>query len=865
MSGRAPAMFATGIRQGERPMRELLGLRRLLVATTIVALFLVPACQAQNDTGETQGIDVGNYNVQQNIELGYRQDWINGNFDSYNTFINLGTGPRLFDYTLGMRSLNHQGLVFDNLTFTNFGYGGDPNDVSRLRLDKNKWYDFSALFRRDKNFWNWNLFANPFNPVSTDPALPATPITSSPHALDLVRRMQDYDLILFPQSRIRFRLGYSRDRDEGPGFFTTDSGTVSPFPTAYSYTTNAYQIGVDVRLLPRTTLSYDQFLNYFRQNNVVTDNPTAAPGNFSYQLADGTLVDLGIVWGTDGLPCAAPVTNVLTAPPTVTPNCNGFLLYSQSGYLHNFMPTERFRFQSTYFKNFEMSGSVAYSTANSIINNFNETVIGWTMRSASPGGTAAGPADARRVTVDANWSGIYTVTDKFRILDEFRYANWHIPGIWNSILGNFFTAGGTGLGAPVGVFLTANCNAGNEYTGSTCPSHTVKSAADLTSAVNWNFLKQDLKSNTLQFEYDFTRRYTARIGYQYTHRAIVDSSTSFNTQEIYYPGGTDGTAANAFDAARGDCTPTGPPPSAGASPPLPNGCVLNADGSVTYTPPAPATAASLDLRTFNENALLLGFTAHPVDEFSIVGNVAFGYNDRSFSRISPRQLQTYRLDVNYEPKPWARLDGVVDIGENRNNVYAVNDLEHDRMYSFSTVLSPNSRLSVDFGYSYWDVYEQAAVCYSVGSGPSPAGATPCPTASSPVPLGALAVYGSTDHYAYAGLLWKVDKRVTAEVGFDGSFNRSSTTYFNQPQFESINPPALQPVTLNPYTPSGTLSFNYLRPTGSITVNVYKGLSYKAAWNYYGFDNKSVYPAGLAPIPSQNFNGNTATFSARYAF
>ena len=83
--------------------------------------------------------------------------------------MNLGSGLRLFDYTLNMRSLDHNGLSFDNLDFSNFGYGGDPNDVTRLRLEKNKWYDFRLLFRRDKNFWDYNLFANPLNPVDFDP------------------------------------------------------------------------------------------------------------------------------------------------------------------------------------------------------------------------------------------------------------------------------------------------------------------------------------------------------------------------------------------------------------------------------------------------------------------------------------------------------------------------------------------------------------------------------------------------------------------------------------------------------------------------------------------------------------------------
>src|ERR1700733_15740423 len=99
-----------------------------------------------------------------------------------------------------MRSLDHNGLLFDTLAFSSFGYGGDPNDVSRLRIDKNKWYDFQFTYRRDKNFWDYSLLANPLNPSSSHPAIG---ITNSPHALDLARHMQDYNLTLLPQSRVR--------------------------------------------------------------------------------------------------------------------------------------------------------------------------------------------------------------------------------------------------------------------------------------------------------------------------------------------------------------------------------------------------------------------------------------------------------------------------------------------------------------------------------------------------------------------------------------------------------------------------------------------------------------------------------------
>ncbi len=111
-------------------------------------------------------------------------------------------------------------------------------------IEKNKWYDFRVLFRRDKNFWDYNLSANPLNPAALNPpgslttgcyvgpptaafpqgapafcSNPAVAQNKSLASLDLVRRMQDYDLTLLPLSKVSFRLGYSRNRDEGPGLF----------------------------------------------------------------------------------------------------------------------------------------------------------------------------------------------------------------------------------------------------------------------------------------------------------------------------------------------------------------------------------------------------------------------------------------------------------------------------------------------------------------------------------------------------------------------------------------------------------------------------------------------------------------------
>ncbi len=827
--------------QTEREFVRYCPAARGLSFLIVVGALLVssPLSHGQTGSSETKGIDSGNYNIQESIEAGYRSAWINGNTNTYDTFVNLGSGLRLFDYSLDMRSLDHNGILFDTLGFSNFGYGGDPNDVTRLRIDKNKWYDFRLLFRRDKNFWDYNLLANPLNPSTSTPVVG---VATSPHSLDLVRRMQDYNLTLFPQSRVRLRLGFSHDRDEGPGFFTTDGGTISAFNETYSYTTNSYRAGVDFRILPKTTISYDQFLSYYKQDNVVTDNPQ----NSGFQLANGTPVDPGIIWSTAGpvefLPCAAPI---VTAPNIFNPNCNGYLSYSQAGRPRNFMPTEHLAFQSNYFKNFETSGSLGYSTANNSVPDFNEIVNDYVSRDGSRGSTTGGPADAKRVSVNADWSGVYSVTDKFRILDSFRYDNWRTPGLWDTSETNIFgqmQPGLVGLAQPQAVFTAATflsvCPA--PYTAATCPDHTAGSSADVVNGPTYSFLGQNIRSNTFQLQYDFTPRLTGRIGYEYTARTIADFNATFYSGETYFPGGAGGSAA----AARGDCA-------------TPSACTETVDPttgqliSLTFTGPAAGNDTSRNITEIHEQTLVAGLTARPMDNLQITGDFAFGYNDYSFTRISPRQVQSYKIHANYKPRTWINFDGAIDIHENRDNVSTVNDLEHGRSYSFVTTLMPNSKLFFDLGYTYTDIYTQAQICYYANAfGPPPATQCPASLGYAPPAVPGLGSYSSKQHFLYGDIMWKPVARVTTGIGYAGTFVGGST------------------LVIDPLQVPGTLAFNYQKPYVRAIFDLYKGLSYRMTLNYYGYNGKGLASnaiPGLAAIPIQDFNGSTVEFAFRYAF
>src|SRR2546429_263402 len=240
-------------------MNSRSGMRALGLSLAAASLLFAPLSRAQESSFEAQskGVDSGNYNTQQTIEIGYRSTWIDGNQGNYGTFVNLNSGPRLLDYTLSMRSLDHHGSLFDGLHFSNFGYGGEPDNVSRMRIDKNKWYDLQVMFRRDQNFWNYNLFLNPFNPTVMPPTNPATnptfAVNSATHQLTRQKRLQDYNLTLLPESRVRFRLGNSHNVDVGPAF-STFNGPAARYLLNENYrvTMNGYRFGVDFRLLPRS-------------------------------------------------------------------------------------------------------------------------------------------------------------------------------------------------------------------------------------------------------------------------------------------------------------------------------------------------------------------------------------------------------------------------------------------------------------------------------------------------------------------------------------------------------------------------------------------------------------------------------------
>ena len=469
---------------------------------------LSSAVSAQNQGGANQppsqpeGWETNGYVVHQSIEIGYRANDVTGSQQMYNSLVNLRTGPRLLYQSLSMQSQNHIGTLFDNLFVNSFGWGGDSNNALRFRMDKNNWYDFRSQFRRDQTDFDYNLLANPLNPSTSSPYIP---VTSSPHAFATRRRINDFDLTLFPQSIFDVRLGYSHNNMTGPSYSTVHVSTDALLLQAWNTTLNSYRFGADLKIFEHTVISYDQFLDYYKGDTDWQLSP------FAQALLPGGAgtVELGLPINTANKnPCAInpPATSLIDATGTLTNlTCNSFIDYSRTNRTRTSSPTERVSLRSTDISHVELNASYAYGSAdmNAPLNEFfNGYQSG---RNGSPStrqslvtdtvGTTTG---ATRISNVADFTITAHLTKHLRFVDTFRFWDYRIPER------AFFSEQD---------WTCTGCNLLTPISGTT----TAGPISDVADKMSFN---QDWKKNETDLVWD-TKHVGGRVGFRYGDRKFL--------------------------------------------------------------------------------------------------------------------------------------------------------------------------------------------------------------------------------------------------------------------------------------------------------------------------------------------------------
>jgi len=824
-------------RQGQmsesRRYRHVAGLLVFILCAGCVAAPVSHAQQVEEQTG----INEGDYNIKQSIEFGYRFTSVSGSQQTYDTLVNLQQGPRLLGFTTEFRSLDHRGTFFDDFYISNFGYGGDPNDVSQIRISKNKWYFFNGMFRQDQNHWDYSLLANPLNPNTPVPNAPAnfnpiinapsnvlgtSLIGTSPHDFHTRRNMQDYNLTILPDSKIRFRLGYDQNSVYGLGDSTIHVGAEQYLLTNNSYRLQQYRLGVDFRFLPRTTLSYDEIWRNYRNDLSSTDeNQQFSPG------VGFPPVDLGV---TFNLSANNPCADTFGPGSIVSPTCKAAYSYFSHGGIRMASPTEKVSLQSTYFKNIDIAGTFSYTAGDMNVKNYQQNFVG--LDSTLSNDAITGPISGRHVATFGNFGITWRINDRVSIVDSFHYSSWKEPAQFAASECSFFS---TTLLIPPNIFTPttpppATCIPPANGIPSTFVNNSTKSGADASLNVDNNFLKQQDLSNTIQARINFSAHVGAYLGYEYRNRIIADNfSNTFSA--IYYPN----------NAARQNCAPPDP-----AFPTvLPAGCTLNPDGSISFS--AATALVPPGLTHINENHAIFGIWARPSQNLRINVDGDMMFADNAFTRISPLRWQELRFRAKYKAASWINLNGSVNLWYGQNDTVNVNGHEHNNSVGLAAQLQPTEKLTFDLGYDYNDISSQLLVCFTATG--SQAGLPACPDVSGLVEQAS--PYSNKVNTGFIDFSWTPFKPLTLRGGANLSWVSGSELNLT-PQ--------------NPIATSvpGPLNSHWLQPFGGFDYRFARRWTARANWEYYGY-HENASTAFQDALARRNFQGNLVLLSLRYAF
>jgi len=441
---------------------------------------------------------VGGYMVHQSLEVGGRYTSTSGSSAMWDTLVNQGSGGRILGQSLEMHSIdNSKTPFFDALSTYSTGYGGDAIDVTRLRASKGRLYEFSGSFRRDRNYFDYNLLDQSL--------LGATALVAEPDSLHLfntVRRNTDTNLTLLPLSMVSFRAGFNHGTHEGPTFTTLHDGGDVQLLQWFRNSADTYTGGVDVKVAKRTTVSYDQFYVFYKGDS--TFNLTGA--NYPIQGGSGLTESLGVDTLSTAT-CGTGANKTLEVVNGVaSPYCSGTISMTQSAPTRTTFPTEQLRFSSHYFNPVSMNGRVLYSGGVSNVNSFNETFNGLLTRTATraeidTGGLANGRfAHNKRVNVSADYAIVAELGKYITVTDAVNYWDFRVPGM-NSVNSTVYTDTNKTLSIldPLGGITPATNN-----------------------TVNQNYLNQKIATNTLMGIVTVMPEIKVSGGWRFSTRNITD-------------------------------------------------------------------------------------------------------------------------------------------------------------------------------------------------------------------------------------------------------------------------------------------------------------------------------------------------------
>jgi len=802
------------------------------------------------------------YAMHQTVDLGGRISGITGSAAMYSTLVNMQSGPRVLGETFDMRALaGNKNPLVDELSAFGSGFGGDPNSFSKLSFSKARKYEFSGIFRRDRQYFDYDLLGNPnvvggqtvnIGPTGAPTGTFAWPqVLQSPFLYNTVRRMTDTNLTVLPLSKVTYRVGYSQNIFQGPSLSPSGYQFAKYDAILEEYQRNStddFTGAIEWKPVQGTQVTFEEQVDHYKADSFFT----MAPGDFIAQEADGTKVALDDYDSETPYPASACTANsvgatpLFSAPqtpgglPVINAACAVVTSYLRSQPTRILYPTETVRLQSASIRNISMNGDFRYTKANMNLPNYYDSYQG--LNGATRSLTYTAVASARREVVAADYGIVWQAMKTFSLSDQVDFSDVHQPG----------TTTMTGV-----TTLATPATAGNEtitYAGGLTTTVAAAGASTFegSGAVGTplpGYFGQKFLVNNVTGTWDAGARTTLSLTYRYGTHMIAQGS------------------------------PDNAPLAVGAT----------SNGTVTI----------------NENGGIFNAAVRPTSNWSVNGTVEALYADNAFTPVGARQTRHYRVHTAYRPKTWATLSGAWNDLERHNNTNnnsaavlagdvpyegPLDHVDHSRVVSLGAVLQPNEHFGLDLNYAYSDVYTATNICYDNGDSATLPGTASLNAAGTAAVCPGVFTRGSTTQLAdwfardfmdaptqYGSVALNVSpvKVLHSDVGYRISAVGGSQ-FFNDAR--AVN---------------GSLQSAYQSPFINVAWTVHPGLVWKAEYNFYGYGEGGAsgsescststsltsavvpctslsQPTGLTESPAgltapRNFHANNITLALHYEF
>jgi hypothetical protein len=841
----------------------------------VATLLMTGICSAQSPApaaafpaSQTRVTAPDGYAIHQTVNLGGHITGRTGSQAMYDTLVNVQSGPRLLGESFEMHALPGKKNPFlDNLSGNAIGFGGDPNNFAKLDFSKARIFEFSANYRRDRQYFDYDLLGNPnipggqsipIGPTGSPTGSFAWPqVNQSPVMFNTVRRMTDTSLTLFPLSDVTFRAAYSRNVFDGPSlspgassaFFAPSIGSSDAVLMEYQRNvSDDYTGGIDWKPLRETKLTYEEQIDHYKADSYFN----LAASDYNVQESDGTKAALNDYDSQSPFSSRSCNANsigtipMLSAPttagglPVINPACPVVTSYLRTQPTRILTPTEIFRLQSSYIKNISMNGDIRYTSANMKLPSYFDGFQGLNGTTLSLNYTAVG--SAKRQVLAADYGIVWQATKTVTFADQASFSSTHQPGTTTM-------TSGTKIATPA--------TAGNEvinYAGTPITTTSAAGASTLegSGAIGTpltDYFGQNFLTNNLTGTWDVSPRATVSLTYRYGAHTIAQGS------------------------------PHNQPLAVGAT----------ANGTVTI----------------HENGGIFTAALRPTNNWNVNGSVEVLYADNSFTPVGPRQTKHYRVHTVFKPKSWATLSAAFNDLERHNNTNnnqaaitagddpyegPIGHVDYSRVASLGAVLLPNEHYGFTFNYAYSDVYTATNICYDNGATATLPGtaslnssgtANVCPGVFARGSTTQLADWFAKDfmdaptQYASAALSLSPIDKIHSNIGYRIS-SVAGNQFFNDAR--AVN---------------GSLQSAYQSPYVNLAYTVHKGLVGSAEYNFYGYGEGGAsgpqlcststtvtstvvpctslaFPTGLTESPAglsapRNFHANNLTVGLHYEF